>query len=145
MNRIHLSYKPTEKIVGIHNCKVCGNSGKLILREGKQFRIWFVDCPGGHRPTIKKEIDDIFQVGDRIRSYHVPFNSGIDYTSYNEGIIIAKRPFIVNYELELLVDKVVLQGKVIPKTSWLYGHVIKGIGSDHESIELLTPQMRMII
>ena len=139
--------EPINNEIGIHECEVCGAEGKLILREGKQFRTWFIKCPNGHRPQIKKEIDDIFQIGDRIRIYHVPFgkNSKIDFSTFEEGLIVHKHKGIINYYLDMKVDKVVHQNKPINKTSWLYGYIIKGISSDSNSLELLTPQMRIII
>lgn len=139
--------EPTEIQIGIHKCEVCGTVGNLILRKGKQFRIWFTDCPNGHRSTINKEIDDIFLIGDRIRVYHVPFgkNSKINLSSYNEGIIIAKNKEIINYSLNMKIDKAVYQGKTVVKTSWLYGHIVRGISSDDNALELLTPQMRLVI
>lgn len=146
--RIYDVYEePKEKQIGNYTCEICGSEGKLILRSGKQFRRWYCECPNGHRPEIKKEIDDVFQVGDRIRIYRVPFgkNSKIDLSTFEEGIIVAKHKEIINYSLDMKIDKVVHQSKPIVKTSWLYGYIVKGIQSDDNALELLTPQMRMVL
>jgi hypothetical protein len=139
--------EPTEKQVGECICEMCGAVGKLMLREGKQFHYWYCKCPNHHRPMIKEKIDDIFQIGDRIRYYHIPFgkNSKIDLTTYEEGLIIDKHEAITGYLLDMRIDKAVFKNKPVIKTSWLYGYVIKGIDSDSNALELLTPQMKMII
>lgn len=132
--------KPDLNIIGECKCEVCGATGKLILGQGKQFRAWTCICPNGHRPTVKEEIDDIFQIGDRIRYYEKS-----DYSSYYEGIIVAKTKGIVNYHLDMKIDKAVMNNKPVVKRSWLYGYVIECIDSDSNCIELLTPQMRIVI
>lgn len=139
--------EPIIKEISTCECKVCGSLGKLMLKEGKQFRRWYCECSNGHYPEIKKEIDDIFQIGDRIRIYHVPFgiNSKIDLSSFNEGVIVAKHKEIINYSLEMKIDKAVFKNKPIAKTSWLYGHIVRGISSDDNALELLTPQMKLSI
>lgn len=131
-----------EKIEGICKCDICGSIGKLTLRKGRQFSYWFCECPNGHRQGVKKEIDDIFQIGDRIRVYHTPFskNREIDLTNYEEGFVIDKHKDITCYSIDMKIDKVVHQNKDIKK-SWRYGHVIKGIRSDSYYLELLTPQL----
>ncbi|UZW13215.1 hypothetical protein OSC52_15365 [Clostridium pasteurianum] len=139
--------EPINKEIGNYKCEICGAIGKLILRAGKQFRYWYCECPNGHRPGIKKEIDDIFQIGDRIRIYHVPFgkNEKIDLSTYDEGLIIAKHKDIINYSLDMKIDRAVHQNKPIAKKSWVYGHIVRSISSDDNALELLTPQMKMII
>lgn len=139
--------EPTEEEISTCKCDVCGAIGKLMLRKGKQFKRWYFKCPNNHFSEVRKEIDDIFQLGDRIRVYHVPFgkNSKIDLSTYNEGIIINKEKGIINYKLNMKIDKAVYKNKLIMKSSWLYGHVIEGISSDDNALELLTPQMRVIV
>lgn len=144
MNEYGIYKEPKNIEIGTCKCEVCGAVGKLILRQGQQFKRWFCECPNGHIPDVKKEIDDIFQIGDRIRVYHTPFskNREIDLTTYEEGFIIAKYKDITCYSLDMKIDKAVHQNKDIIKTSWIYGHVVKGINSDSYSIELLTPQLK---
>ncbi|MCT4507919.1 MAG: hypothetical protein N4A48_04035 [Tepidibacter sp.] len=147
MNVYRESDKVVEKEVSSCICPVCGENGRLILRKGKHFRRWYCICPKEHNANIKKEIDDIFQIGDRIRIYESSFgkDAKIDYTSYKEGIVIEKELSIINYHLSMKVDIAVHQSKHINKKSWVYGSVIKGVQSDDNLIELLTPQMKMII
>lgn len=144
MNEYDRYQEPVEEEIGRCRCECCGSEGKLILRKGKQFRRWYCECPNGHRPEIKKEIDDIFQIGDRIRIYDTPFdiNKKIDFTSYEEGFIVAKEKGITCYYLDMKIDKAFHQNEAIKKSSWIYGHVIRGISSDSNSLELLTPQLR---
>lgn len=125
-------------------CDICEAEGKLILREGKHFKYWFCECPNGHRPGIKKIIDDIFQIGDRVRIYDVPFgiNSKIDFTNYKEGFVVSKEKSITCYSLAVKIDKVVHDNEDVKKTSFLYKRTIRGIQSDSDSLELLTPQMK---
>lgn len=139
--------EPREEQIDTYKCEICGATGKLIVRKGKQFKILFIECPNGHRSTIKKEIDDIFQIGDRIRIYHVPFgkNSKIDFSTFDEGIILNKEKGIINYHLDMKIDKSVFKNKPLKEDSWRYGYIIKGIDSDSNFLELLSPQMRMAI
>jgi hypothetical protein len=141
------SDEPKNKQIGECECEVCGAIGKLILRQGKQFRFWFCECPNGHRPQIKVEIDDIFQIGDRVRLYHSTFgkDAEIIFDTYTEGIVIAKERSIINYLLSVKIDKAIFNNKSIPKRSWIYGYIVRGVQSDDNTVELLTPQMRMII
>lgn len=142
MNMIYQEVK--NLVIGKCKCDICEAEGNLVLREGKQFQYWFCECPNGHRPAIKEIIDDIFQIGDRVRIYEVPFgiNSKIDYTSYEEGFVVSKEKSITCYSLAVKIDKVVRHNKYVKKTSFLYGHIIRGIPSDSNSLELLTPQMK---
>ena len=139
--------EPTNTQVGHCTCEICGALGKLILRTGKQFRRWYCDCPNGHMPEIKKEIDDVFQIGDRVRLYDSTFgqDAKIIFDSYTEGIVVAKERSIISYSLSVKIDKAISRGKPIPKKSWLYGYIIKGVDSDSNALELLTPQMRLIV
>lgn len=141
------SDEPAEKQIGECKCEVCGATGELMLRSGKQFRRWYCKCPNGHRLQVKKEIDDIFQIGDRVRMYDSTFgkDSEIIYGTYTEGIVVNKERDIINYSLSVKIDIVVSDGKPIPKTSWMYGHIVRGVQSDSRTVELLTPQMRMLI
>lgn len=130
MKRHSIDDKPDLNIIGECKCEICGAIGKLILRQGKQFRAWTCICPNGHRPTIKEEIDDIFQIGDRIRYYEKQSYNKLDYSSYYEGIIVAKTKGIVNYHLDMKIHKAIMDNKPVIKRSWLYGHIIEGIDSD---------------
>lgn len=137
---LHTGYRETtEQLVGTEICTVCGKEGQLILRRGLHFRNWKIDCPNGHRPQIKKELIDVFCIGDRIRYYKIDFGGKLHWDHYTEGIIIAKKPGIIAYRVTYKIDKVVISGK-ISKQSWLNDHIIE-INSDTEGIELLTPQV----
>ena len=137
-------YEIKNLVIGECKCNICGATGNLILRKGKQFKYWFCECKNGHRPGIKKIIDDMFQIGDRVRIYEVPFgiNSKIDYTSYKEGFVVSKEKSITCYSLAVKIDKVVHDNEDVKKTSFLYKRTIRGIQSDSDSLELLTPQMK---
>lgn len=147
MNEYDRYKEPEDFEVGTCKCECCGSEGKLILRQGKQFRRWFCECPNGHRPEIKEEINDIFQIGDRIRIYDTPFdiNKKIDFTSYQEGFIVAKENGAIRYYLDMKIDKAIHQNEDVKKTSWIYGHIVRGIASDSNSLEPLTPQLKFEI
>ena len=57
-------YEIKNLVIGECKCNICGATGNLILRKGKQFKYWFCECKNGHRPGIKKiiEIDDFTEI-----------------------------------------------------------------------------------
>ena len=144
MNEYDIYQEVKSLVVGECKCTICGSKGNLVLREGKQFKYWFCECPSGHRPGIKKVIEDVFQIGDRVRIYEAPFNvkKKIYFTSYIEGFVVSKEKSITCYELDVKIDKVVHHNEDVKKTSFLYKHTIRGIQSDSNLLELLTPQMK---
>lgn len=133
--------------IGICTCEVCGANGELILRSGKHFKYWYCKCPNGHLPEVKEETIDFFQIGDRVRLYHAPFdiNKGIDFSTYIEGEVIAKEKWPINYSLDIRVEKAMFKGKPITKKSHIYGSTYRGIASDDQGLVLLTKQMRLTI
>lgn len=147
MNEYDIYQEVKSLVVGECKCTICGSKGNLVLREGKQFKYWFCECPSGHRPGIKEVIDDVFQIGDRVRIYEAPFDvkKKIDFTSYIEGVVVSKEKSIVCYNMDVKIDKVVHHNKEIRRSSFLYGHISRGIPSDSNLLELLTPQLKFEI
>ncbi|MBO8160632.1 MAG: hypothetical protein H0Z24_03265 [Thermosipho sp. (in: Bacteria)] len=138
---LHTGYRePSETQVGKALCEICGAEGRLILRQGKHFKRWFVRCPNGHSPTTKKELIDAFSLGDRVRKYYIDFSGKIHWDNFTEGVIIKKKPSIAAYMLTYKVDKVYIAGKRSFK-SWLNGQEIE-VSSDVAGLELLTPQLK---
>lgn len=141
--------EPASIKIGQIKCPECGSVADHIERKGKGFITWFSKCHNCNKNIqLDKEVYDFFQIGDRIRLYET-LNFGkdaeIDLSTYEEGFIIAKRKSFICYDLDMKVDKAVHQNKPVIKTSWVYGSITKGIDSDSNCIELLTPQLKMII
>ena len=59
-----------------------------------------------------------------------------------EGFVVSKEKSITCYSLAVKIDKVVHDNEDVKKTSFLYKRTIRGIQSDSDSLELLTPQMK---
>ena len=141
--------EPVSIKIGQIRCTECGSVADHIERKGKGFITWFSKCPNCNQNIqLDKKIYDFFQIGDRIKLYEtLSFgkDAKIDLSTYEEGLIVDKHKGITCYYLDMKVDKAVHQNKPVVKTSWLYGYVVKGIASDSNSLELLTPQLKMII
>lgn len=146
-------YRDEDETVSINlgkiGCPECGSDADYIRRRGKGFITHFSQCHScGKNIQLDKNIYNLFQVGDRIRYYEVLSfgkNETIDYTTYIEGIIISKEKFICSYLLDTKIEKAVFKNKKYPRTADIYNQIYKGINSTSNLIELLTPQMKLII
>lgn len=141
--------KPFSIEIGKIKCPVCSSSGSHIERKGKGFITWFCQCSYCNKNSqLSKELEDLFQLGDLIRYYDTATfgeNAQIDFTTYVEGPIIKKEKGIINYHIDIKIQRAVFKNKEYPKNASICNDNVRGIESTSNLIELLTPQMKLII
>lgn len=130
--------KPINKKLGRIKCPKCGKLGTHMERRGKEFYVRFCECKKCKKISpFKKVIEDKYKIGDRIRYYEklsYGKNAKIDFETYIEGKIVSKEKFIIDYLLNIIVEKKVYKNEVchIDKEE-----VYIGISSSSNLVELL--------
>ncbi len=108
-----------------------------------------------NRPNIIKMrkwngiIEDVIQVGDRVRDWGAFMVIAVDdtggyvmkYNTYLEGTVIAKKKSFIDYELTVKKEKYVFND-IVKTSNFTFGDTTT-LSSRSETLELLTPQMRM--
>ena len=130
-----------EDIIGECNCRICGETAKLIRRKGSLWECEVSECAGkiSHSCIIKDKYHGIYKVGDYIRVYESTFENGsrLILNSFCDGVITKSYHDIGGYRFDYLVKREVINGEETPDTSWAIGRTITGRRHADRCVKLL--------